>query len=149
MVTVWPDRHDVQIVIERITVFEDRIEVKLKADVDAILRSAELTEASILREQSESKNPALDSSAGPQNDRNGSAADVSDAVPFEITIIEEALHRADRVFTVHAVSEGDPSGTKRRLAGALRDAVPHDFGSGTGRGIAANRCEFGFAEFLL
>lgn len=81
MVTVWPDRHDVQIVIERIKVFEGRIEVKPKADMDAVLGSAEMTEASILREQSKSKNPALDSSTGSQNDRNRSAADVSDASP--------------------------------------------------------------------
>lgn len=67
------DRNDLQIVIERIFVYEDHIDVKLKSDVDALLRAGD-----------------------------------ADPEKLAIFIIEQAMHRFDRVYRVNAVNDGDP-----------------------------------------
>lgn len=72
------ERRDLQLIIERIKVFEDHIEIQLKADIDAILQSGTLPE--------EQKSPP----------------------PYEIQIIQESDKHNNKVFTVKVVSDGDP-----------------------------------------
>ena len=72
------ERRDLQLIIEKIKVFEDHIEIQLKADIDAILQSGTLPE--------EPESPP----------------------PYEIQIIQESDKHNNKVFTVKVVSDGDP-----------------------------------------
>nr|WP_326165687.1 stage V sporulation T C-terminal domain-containing protein [uncultured Oscillibacter sp.] len=93
------DRNDLQLIIQKIRVFEDHIEVLLKSDVDALLRSdgweaegpavAALAPASIPLEVPEER-------AG------------TEAHPYEVQIIQESGHHQEKIFTVKVISEGDP-----------------------------------------
>ncbi len=91
------DRNDLQLIIEKIRVFEDHIEVQLKADVDSILRSGELPEA-LTAEQPK----AVAAMAPVRLDRPEKAH------PYEIQIVQESEKHSDKVFSVKVVSNGDP-----------------------------------------
>ena len=88
------DRNDLQVVIEKIRVFEGRIEVQLKSDVDSLLRCGMLPE-----EQTASENDEM-------------AAEVrghyGDAEKLAISIIEDTIHHQNKTFHVNAVTSGDP-----------------------------------------
>ena len=99
------DRNDLQLIIQKIRVYEDHIEIQLKADIDAILQSGTISEekpetvaamapvgADIIRPTAE----------GDENDR------AADCRPYEIQIIQESEKHNDKVFTVKVISDGDP-----------------------------------------
>ena len=73
------DKRDIGLIVEKITVFEDHLNVKLKSDVDELL-SLEDTEHTV-------------------NFKSGSK---------DIVITQRSVNRADKVFTVNVISEGDP-----------------------------------------
>ena len=82
------DRHDLDLVIRRILVFEDHIEVELKADVDALLRTGSVGEA---------------------------VENVpEEAEPAPVTLVQESAKRPDKVLDVqvshrhNVINEGDP-----------------------------------------
>ena len=81
------DRNDLQLIIEKIRVYEDHIEVLLQADVDSILRSGTLPE----------EKPEAVAAMAPVSDR-----------PYEIQITQESDRRRGKIFTVKVISEGDP-----------------------------------------
>ncbi|MDE6934513.1 MAG: recombinase family protein [Oscillospiraceae bacterium] len=81
------DRNDLQLIIEKIRVYEDHIEVLLQADVDSILRSGTLPEEKL--------------------EAVAAMAPVSDR-PYEIQITQESDRRRSKIFTVKVISEGDP-----------------------------------------
>ncbi len=86
------DRNDLQLIIQKIRVFEDHIEVLLKSDIDALLRSDEW----------EDSGPAIAALA---------PASIPLEVPkssYEIQITQESDHRRGKIFTVKVISEGDP-----------------------------------------
>ncbi len=85
------DRNDLQLIIEKIRVFEDRIEVQLKADVDSILHSGELGQPDAVAAM------APISLERPEKNK-----------PYEIQIIQESDKHSDKVFSVRVVSNGDP-----------------------------------------
>lgn len=76
------ERNDLEILIEKIMVFEDHIEVQLKADVDSLLRCGELPEE------------AANFKSGTKN--------------IENLLIQSSANRKDKVFRVNVISEGDP-----------------------------------------
>ena len=76
------DRRDISIIVDRILVFEDHIEVKLKADIDSILN--------------------LDTSKGETINFEQGTADNSQ------TAIQSSTNRKDKVYRVNVVNEGDP-----------------------------------------
>ena len=80
------ERQDLTLIIERITVFEDHIEVQLKADIDSILKSGTLPE------------------------ETGDAANfdpgMADSSP--VTIVQCSEKHADKVYHVNVISNGDP-----------------------------------------
>ena len=80
------ERQDLTLIIERITVFEDHIEVQLKADIDSILKSGTL--------------PA----------ETGDAAnfDPGMADNSPVTIVQCSEKHTDKVYHVNVVSNGDP-----------------------------------------
>lgn len=73
------DKRDIGLIVEKITVFEDHLNVKLKSDVDELL-SLEDTEHTV-------------------NFKSGSK---------DIAVTQRSANRADKVFTVNVIREGDP-----------------------------------------
>lgn len=81
------DKTDLELIIEKVIVYEDHIEVKLKADIDRILKSGELPEAE---------------NGEPVNFNQG----VMDSAKLQI--VQKATHRKDKVYDVNVISSGDP-----------------------------------------
>ena len=130
------DRNDLQVVIEKIRVFEGRIEVQLKNDIDALLRCGQIPNQAVgtsraCPEQRSGDDGLRTSEARPYAEREGACLNGQDAdtavpndhhfeivrtqarqsatpTPFGIEIIQEAIHHSDKVFRVNAVSDGDP-----------------------------------------
>ena len=79
------ERNDLELMLQRINVYEDHIEIQLKADIDSILKSgtlpAETEEAANFNEGTEN---------------------------IENTLIQSSKGREDKVFRVHVISDGDP-----------------------------------------
>ena len=73
------DKRDIGLIVEKITVFEDHLNVRLKSDVDELL-SLEDTEHTV-------------------NFKSGSK---------DILVTQRSADRADKVFTVNVIKEGDP-----------------------------------------
>ncbi len=81
------DRNNLQLIIEKIVVFEDHLDIHLKADVDSILQSGALPE----------EKPEAVAAMAPVSPR-----------PYEIQIIQESDKHNDKIFTVKVISDGDP-----------------------------------------
>ena len=81
------DRNDLELIIEKIKVYEDHLEIQLKADIDSLLRCGEL--------------PAKRENAA--NFKWG-MGDIS-----SITIVQASEKRPDKVFHANVISNGDPS----------------------------------------
>ena len=81
------DRNDLQLIIQKIRVYEDHIEVQLQTDVDSILRSGSLPE----------EKPEAVAAMAPVSNH-----------PYEIQITQESGKHADKIFTVKVISNGDP-----------------------------------------
>lgn len=77
------DRNDLQLIIRKIRVFEDHIEIQLKADIDSVLQSGTIPEGEWPAE-----------GGGPHK-------------PYEIQIIQESDKHNDKIFTVKVVSDGE------------------------------------------
>ncbi|MEY8318266.1 stage V sporulation T C-terminal domain-containing protein [Oscillospiraceae bacterium 50-58] len=84
------DRNDLQLIIRKIRVYEDHIEVQLQADVDSILRSGTLPE----------EKPESVAAMAPVR--------ADDIRPYEIQITQESDKHTGKVFTVKVISNGDP-----------------------------------------
>ncbi len=76
------DRNDIQLIVKKIKVYEDHIEVELRADIDSLLKCGTLPE-----------NANYDSDM----------ADISSTA-----VIQSSVHHGDKVYHVHVVSDGDP-----------------------------------------
>jgi Site-specific recombinases, DNA invertase Pin homologs len=75
------ERGDLELLIDRILVFEDHLEIRLQADIDSILRSSGLEEA-------------VNFKSGTEN--------------IEKPLIQSCKNHEDKVFRVNVVSNGDP-----------------------------------------
>lgn len=80
------DRNDLQLIVQKIRVFEDHVEIQLKADIDSILQSGSMPGEEAV------------AAMAPVNFR-----------PYEIQIIQESDKHNDKIFTVKVISDGDPS----------------------------------------
>ncbi len=80
------EKQDLELIIERIYVFEDHVEIRLKADIDTLLRRGELPDAY--------------GGEGSEGGGNGGAEPVS--------VVQSATHHADKVLRANIVSDGDP-----------------------------------------
>lgn len=92
------ERNDIQLIVQKIKVYEDHIEVRLQADVDSLLRCGTLPETG--EEQAVAAMAA--SGEGPVNFKTGTE-DIS-----PITIVQSAKQRPDKVFRANVISEVDP-----------------------------------------
>ena len=79
------DRNDLELLIQRIRVFEDHIEVELKPDVDALLKTGML----------------------PPEDDTG-PDDTTPEVRTTVTLVQSAPKHEDKVYSVRVINEGDP-----------------------------------------
>ena len=80
------EKQDLELIIERIYVFEDHVEIRLKADIDTLLRRGEL--------------PDEDGGEGSEGGGGGGAEPVS--------VVQSAAHHADKVLRANVISDGDP-----------------------------------------
>ena len=80
------EKQDLELIIERIYVFEDHVEIRLKADIDTLLRRGEL--------------PDADGGEGGEGGGDGSTEPVS--------VVQSAAHHADKVLRANVISDGDP-----------------------------------------
>ena len=76
------DRNDLNLMIERIKVYEDHIEVQLKADIDSLLKTGTLPEDTV------------NFKSGTEN--------------IENVLIQSSKNHEDKVFRVNVISSGDP-----------------------------------------
>ena len=97
------DRNDLQLIIHKIKVYEDHIEVLLKADIDSLLRAEEWPDQGV-RPHKEMQAPEEAVAAmGP-----ASIPLEAPKSPYEIQITQESDRRRGKIFTVKVISEGDP-----------------------------------------
>lgn len=82
------EKQDLELIIERIYVYEDHVEIKLKADIDTLLRKGEYT--------------LEDEDVGGEGGASGSRG----AEP--VSVVQSATHHADKVLSANIVSDGDP-----------------------------------------
>lgn len=75
------DRNDLELIIQRIQVYEDRLEIYLQADIDALLHVSE-------------KENAVNFNSGTEN--------------IENRLIQSSKNHEDKVFRVNVISNGDP-----------------------------------------
>lgn len=75
------ERQDLDLIIDRVAVFEDHLEVRLQSDIDAILRCENLE-------------AAVNFNSGIENS--------------EFAVTQSAKKHADKVFNVHVINDGDP-----------------------------------------
>lgn len=83
------EKQDLELIIERIYVYEDHVEIKLKADIDTLLRKGEYP----LENE--------DNSGG-----EGGASGSGGAEP--VSVVQSATHHTDKVLRANIVSDGDP-----------------------------------------
>ena len=101
------ERNDLELMLQRINVYEDHIEIQLKADIDSILKSgtlpAETEDTANFREGTENielQSVGADDSVRPRVDEG--------IDPYETELVQSAKGREDKVFRVHVISNGDP-----------------------------------------
>ena len=75
------DRNDLELIIQRIQIFEDRLEIYLQADIDALLHVDE-------------RSNAVNFNSGTEN--------------IENRLIQSSKNHEDKVFRVNVISNGDP-----------------------------------------
>lgn len=101
------ERNDLELLIDRILVFEDHLEIKLKTDIDTLLRCgtlpAETEDTANFREGTENielQSVGADAHIRPRVDEG--------IDPYETELVQSAKNREDKVFRVHVISNGDP-----------------------------------------
>ncbi len=75
------ERRDLDLILDRVAVFEDHLEIRLQPDIDAILRCQNL-------ESTVNFNSDIENS--------------------EFAVVQSAKNHADKVFNVHVINDGDP-----------------------------------------
>lgn len=101
------ERNDLELMLQRINVYEDHIEIQLKADIDSILKSgtlpAETEDTANFNsgtENIELQSVGADAHIRPRDDEG--------IDPYEAELVQSAKNREDKVFRVHVISNGDP-----------------------------------------
>ena len=87
------DPKDLHLILDKIYVYEDHVEIKLKADIDSILRCGTLPEEAKESEKLEES---------PENFNIGTK-DISN-----VTIVQSSEKRPDKVFRANVICDGDP-----------------------------------------
>ncbi len=92
------EKRDLELILQRIVVYEDHLDIKLKSDIDALLSLGSL----------ESRVPA--EGLAPANFKSGTEDSLppmaADAIACRM--VQSSLHHEDKVFCVNIISSGDP-----------------------------------------
>lgn len=91
------ERNDLELIIRKIKVYEDHLEIQLQSDVDAILRSGTLA-----AQPPETVAAMAPAGEGRINFKGG----MEHISP--VTIVQSANKRPDKVFHANVISDGDP-----------------------------------------
>ncbi len=94
------DPKDLHLIIDKIYVYEDHVQVKLKADIDSILRCGMLPEDP--EETSEEANAEEKLEESSLNFNSGTKDSLN------VTIVQSAEKRPDKVFRANVICDGDP-----------------------------------------
>ena len=114
------DRKDLQLIIEKIKVYEDHLEIRLKADIDCLLRCGELP-------REEGSVAAMARQGGTVNFPDGTG-DIS-----TITIVQSAKMRPDKVFRANVISNGEGRGMSTPAQWSLSACSSRSIASFTAR----------------
>ena len=91
------DKHTLHLIIDRIIIYEDNIEIKLQADVDELLRTGTIEH---MKHNEESEVPV---------NFNSDTENIERATEdFSIVAAQRARNQRDKVFRVNVISDGDP-----------------------------------------
>ncbi len=91
------DKHTLHLIIDRIIIYEDNIEIKLQADVDELLRTGTIEH---MKHNEESEIPV---------NFNSDTENIERATEdYSIVAAQRAQNRRDKVFRVNVISGGDP-----------------------------------------
>ena len=93
------ERRDLELIIQKIKVYEDHLEIQLQADVDSILRSGTLPEGAA---EEAAVAAMAEVPEGTVNFKPG----MGHISP--VTIVQEAKQHPDKVFHANVISDGDP-----------------------------------------
>lgn len=91
------DKHTLHLIIDRIIIYEDSIEIKLQADVDELLRTGTIEH---FKNNEESEIPVN------FNQDTGNIERVTN--DFSLVAAQRAKNQRDKVFCVNVISDGDP-----------------------------------------
>ena len=91
------DRNDINLIIDRIIVYEDHIDVKLKADIDELLRTGTIEHF----KNGEESEEAVNFNSGTENIERADD-------DYTIVAAQRAKKRRDKVFRVNVICGGDP-----------------------------------------
>lgn len=97
------DKVDLDLIIDKIVVFEDRLEIKLKADIDALLQCGTLSEDEAGASPSPTES-AVAAMAVQENTANFKPGTEN----IEISIVQDSQNHPDKVFCVSVIGNGDP-----------------------------------------
>ena len=94
------DPKDLHLIFDKIYVYEDHVQVKLKADIDSILRCGMLPEDPEKAPQEVNAGEKLEESS--LNFNSGTKGSLN------VTIVQSAEKRPDKVFRANVICDGDP-----------------------------------------
>ena len=87
------DPKDLHLIIDKIYVYEDHVDIKLKDDIDSILRCGMLPE--------EAKEPET-------SEKSAETFNLGTKDSLNVTIVQETEKRPDKVFRANVICDGDP-----------------------------------------
>ena len=97
------ERNDLELMIEKIRVYEDHLEIRLRSDIDGLIRCESLEAAVNFKsgtENIELQSVGADAHIRPRVDEG--------IDPYETKLVQSAKNHEDKVFRVHVISNGDP-----------------------------------------
>ena len=94
------DPKDLHLIIDKLFVFEDHVEIKLKADIDSLLRCGTLPG----EPEAESKKPKRRK----KSEKSAETFNYGTKDGLNVTIVQETEKRPDKVFRANVICDGDP-----------------------------------------
>ena len=91
------DKHTLHLIIDRIIIYEDNIEIKLQADVDELLRTGTIEH---MKHNEESEVPV---NFNPDTENIEISTE-----NYSMVVAQRARNQRDKVFRVNVISDGDP-----------------------------------------
>jgi len=103
------DPKDLHLIIDKIYVYEDHVEIKLKADIDSILRCGMLPEEAKEPETSEKSAEAVAPyPCSRRSDSNEGTFNSGTKDILQVTTVQTSEKRPDKVFRANVICDGDP-----------------------------------------